>query len=343
MAKPVFIYAFDNLGPERFAELCGELLGSRYKGFGLLVLGGPGPDGGVDAELDPNLGVWQPESEEALLGDIVQPGKTIVFQFKHKVVARAGGQAKARAQLLQLYQCHSDNKCELCRKQILQKRPAIYVLVTNVEVNSLFRDKFREQCQTHHPEIGNYQVIGLDELETWVIMEARLRHLYFPTIFGPPQFNLQIMLSEGFADFYDDGDIFIDSGPRPKHLSDSAHPGDRLIDLFQISVLNVGTVPSYVGSIGYRFIVDGETRVFFWGDVYQEVFPEMKSLNNPRLGTAIEPGRRQVFRFPFYAIHEMRRNVKSAFPVEILVYDEIGNVYGAAIPEELSLFSTIRV
>ncbi len=43
MAKPAFIYAFDNLGPDRFAELCGVLIGSRYKGF---VLGGVGPDGG---------------------------------------------------------------------------------------------------------------------------------------------------------------------------------------------------------------------------------------------------------------------------------------------------------
>lgn len=33
MAKPAFIYAFDNLGPYRFTELCGELLGSRYHGF----------------------------------------------------------------------------------------------------------------------------------------------------------------------------------------------------------------------------------------------------------------------------------------------------------------------
>ena len=94
MAKPAFIYAFDNLGPERFVELCGELLGSRYKGFGLLS-GGVGPDGGIDAELDTNLAIWQPESDDALLGEIIGPGKTVVFQFKHKVVARIGGQSSA--------------------------------------------------------------------------------------------------------------------------------------------------------------------------------------------------------------------------------------------------------
>ena len=50
MAKPAFISAFDNLGPERFTELCGLLLGSRYKGF---LLGGVGPDGGIDGEVTP--------------------------------------------------------------------------------------------------------------------------------------------------------------------------------------------------------------------------------------------------------------------------------------------------
>jgi hypothetical protein len=87
MAKPVFIYAFDNLGPYRFTELCGELFGSRYNGF---MLGGEGADGGIDAEIDKVLGIWHPEAKDALLTDIIQPGQKVVFQFKHKVSARIG-------------------------------------------------------------------------------------------------------------------------------------------------------------------------------------------------------------------------------------------------------------
>lgn len=64
MAKPAFIYAFDNFEPERFTQLCGELLGSRYKGFGSFAFGGVGADGGIDAELDANFAIWQPEEEE---------------------------------------------------------------------------------------------------------------------------------------------------------------------------------------------------------------------------------------------------------------------------------------
>src|SRR5262245_12899808 len=100
MAKPAFIYAFDNLGPDKFVELCGLLLAARHKGF---LLGGVGPDGGIDSELDPWLGEWQPESEDPLLNELVQAGKLVVFQFKHIVVARAGGQVEARKRILNLY------------------------------------------------------------------------------------------------------------------------------------------------------------------------------------------------------------------------------------------------
>jgi hypothetical protein len=311
MAKPAFIYAFDNLGPERFTELCGALLGSRYKGFGFLVLGGVGPDGGVDAELDTHLGIWQPELEEALFNDIIRPGKIVMFQFKHKVVARAGGQAKARTQLLGLYKCREDYTCELHRQLIVQNTPTDYVLVTNVEVNSQFRSKFIEQCKSENPGIEHYQVIGLDELETWIIMEPQLRHLYFPTIFGPPRFDLQIKLNPGVI----------------------AHPVelDKAVGIIIVSVLNVGTVPSYVNSPVFNIIVDGELMSFQTLDFKDAI---MGSLN-PKPGTALEPGRKHTYRFPLYVLREMKRAGNEVIPIEVLVSDDIGNEYRAAIPENL--------
>jgi hypothetical protein len=133
MAKPAFIYAFDNLGPYRFAELCGDLLGSRYAGF---LLGGEGPDGSIDGEIDENIfGELHPEVRSDILNEIVKPGETVIFQFKHKVVARVGGQMHARAQLLDHYICRPRKKCELHSKLIEKKEPTSYVLVTNLEVN----------------------------------------------------------------------------------------------------------------------------------------------------------------------------------------------------------------
>jgi hypothetical protein len=331
MGKPAFIYAFDNLEPHRFVELCGELLGSRYKGFGFYVLGGVGPDGGVDAELDTNLGIWQPESEDALLNDIIRPGKTVVFQFKHKVVARAGGQAKARAQLLRLYKCRESYTCELHRHLVVQKNPSDYVLVTNVEVSSNFREKFMKVCQVENPDIEHYQVIGLDELEAWITMEPELRHLYLPTIFGPPRFALQIQLSEGYIDFFSDGRGRLTWGRlRSETPSDSV----KSMDLFQVSVLNIGTAPSYIASIAFKLIVDGKFDWFFWENYFQAA-PEIKSLNNPDFGTALEPGRKHLFSFPFDLLSGLKQRGREVFPDEVLVYDEIGNIYSAAISENL--------
>src|SRR5579871_6292367 len=103
MATPAFIYAFDNLGPDHFTNLCGQLLGSRCKGF---LLGGVGADGGIDGELDERLGEWHPESLSPMLDQLVRPGQLAVFQFKRKVTARTT-QAQARSQLLDRSEEHT--------------------------------------------------------------------------------------------------------------------------------------------------------------------------------------------------------------------------------------------
>ena len=308
MAKPIFIYAFDNLGPDRFTELCGLLLASRYKGF---LLGGVGPDGGVDGEIDEVLGEWCPESESPLLNEIIEPGQLVVFQFKHKVTARVG-QAQARRQLLGLYSCRPSRKCELHRDLIQRRRPAAYVLITNVEVNSQFRTGFIQQCKSENPDIEHYQVIGLDEIATWVTMEPQLRHHYFPTIFGPPRFNLRIQLSEGFyAPHYGGFDI---------RLAQAA-------EIFQVSVLNVGTVPSYVSSIDFRAIVDGESKILF---MLPNPDDEVMKRLNPKPGTAIEPGRRQVYSFRFADLQQMNWTLDKLCvePGSDLHFNRFGSIIG---------------
>lgn len=319
MAKPAFIYAFDNMGPDRFAELCGELLGSRYKSFGFLVLGGIGPDGGIDAELDTNLAIWQPESEEALLNNVIQPGKSVIFQFKHIVVARAGSQSSARKQLLSMYRCKKNYTCELHRDLILAKKPTDYVLVTNVEANSLFRAQLIKQCKAENPGIDHYQVISLDKLENWVIEDLRLRHLYFPTIFGPPSYDLRIHLGEGFM--------------TPNYGGFDVGVGQST-ELLQVSVLNVGTVPSYIGSItsiSFRIIVDGELKPV----VFLNLGNDTLKLINPEPGAPLEPGRKHTYNFPFEILAQLRTKGKDVFPVEVVVTDEIGNTYSAPISEKL--------
>lgn len=304
MAKPAFIYAFDNLGPERFTEVSGLLLASRYKGF---LLGGVGPDGGVDSELDEVLGIWKPESTSPLLNEIIQPERTVVFQFKHKVTARVG-QAQSRTQLLNLYKCQQSRSCELHRNLIIEKQPTAYVLVTNVEANSEFRAKFIAQCRLENPQIEHYQIIGLDELENWVTTEIELRHLYFPTIFGPPRFNLRVQFNTAIM----------------------GHPLDvnETINVFTVEILNIGLVPSYIRSVAFKIIVDGQIMMF-----YPPFNNPITNIINPQYGTAIEPGRKQTYFYTFEMLREMKGAGKEVFPQEILVFDEIGNEYRAAITD----------
>lgn len=312
MATPSFIYSFDNLTPNQFADLCGRLLGARYKGF---LLGGIGPDGGVDGEIDSMFAIWQPEEKDALLNRIIDPGQTIVFQFKHTVTARVGGQVKARQNLMNLFNCRKDYTCEIHRPLIAKKSPDTYVLITNIEVNSNFRSKFIDHCRKHNPEIGNYQIIGLDELESWITMDTELRHLYFPTIFGPPRFSLQIKLNHGIAV----PSIGQDSYGKP-------------VPFLYVEILNIGTVPSYVNSISFKSIIDGDIKYLHLINIDNELLREI----NPEPGTKLESGRKQVFSYPMRMLYYQFRNFgEDVFLSEVIVRDEIGNTYSAVIPEAL--------
>jgi len=309
MAKPAFIYAFDNLGPERFTELCGLLLGSRYKGF---LLGGVGPDGGIDGEVEE----WHPETLSPLLNELILANKLVVFQFKHKTTARLG-QTASRSELLGLYACSPKKKCELHRTLIQEKHPNAYVLVTNVEVNAPFRAKFIEQCKKEYAGIEHYQIIGLDELEMWITMMSELRHLYFPTIFGPPRYDLRIQFGSAFIP-----EIY--NGP------------DEIF--FMVSVLNVGLVPSYISAIRFRVLVDGEVEVFTPFRIGNSPISELIRRMNPEPGAAVEPGRKQSYHFRYSDLSELpplkKKRVHTVFPIEVQVDDEIGNVYSELIPDD---------
>lgn len=313
MAKPAFIYAFDNLGPYRFTELCGDLFGSRYNGF---MLGGIGADGGVDGEIDTELGIWHPESKEPLLNEIIQPGQTVVFQFKHKVSARVG-QAQTRIQLLNLFKCGKTKVCELHSKLIQEKKPLSYVLVTNVEVNSQFRDTFINQCKAENPDIQNYQIIGLDELVSWIEMMPELRQLYFPTIFGIPRFDLRINISHAVS------------------ILNTNVPKDPAI---AISVLNVGSVSSYLNenSIRLLFILKGKQE----GITLYLGCDALKFLN-PTSTVKLEPGRSQNYFLPLNYLASLEESIENyyetsekIFPTEVQVKDEISNRYQGLLTDD---------
>jgi hypothetical protein len=304
MAKPAFIYSFDNLGPYRFVELCAELLGARYKGF---ILGGVGADGGIDAEIDSILGEWYPEASDALSNQIIESGQTVVFQFKHKVTARTG-QTNARTQLLNLY---TGSNSEVTKELVVKKKPDVYVLITNVEINAQFRDSFQDVCRAANPNITYYQIISLDDLENWVTQATSLRHLYFPTIFDLPRYNLKLNITQGVL--------------RPRHWQ-RAQNDEYLI---QIVIYNIGMLPSYVSSIAAMVIKDGEKM---FTDLIQPGYDPILEQINPKKGMPIEPGRRATYSF---RIEALKAGLKNMFLSEIIVIDEIENRYSIPVPDDI--------
>jgi hypothetical protein len=306
------VYAFDNLGPARFVELCALLLGSRYKGF---PLSGPGADGGIDAENDALLAELRPEEPALLVKEIVVPRKLVIFQFKHMVAARVG-QVNARRKLLDLYQSSSSRVSEVCKPEVKSRKPAGYVLVTNVEVNSKFRSRFAAICRNENPDIANYQVIGLDDLEEWVTMDRSLRAHYFPTIFGSPRFDLQIKLQTGFLTRILPDDSFI--------------PTDKVLC---VGVLNVGAARSYLSAIKFKILVDGEVK-YALPSLPHPARPD--PLGNPKFGEPVPPGKRQEFRYLFEMFWNLKSEAKGAFFLsDVMVWDEIDNVYSVSIPDAI--------
>ncbi len=316
MATPAFVYAFDNLGPEKFVQLCGLLLGARYKGF---LLTSPGPDGGVDAENCPILGELVTESPAVLQEALLRPAMRAVFQFKHKVVARVG-EANARTQLLSMYRSTKARKSEVLGSEIAKRNPDIYILVTNVEVNSIFRSSFTEICRGENPDIQNYQVIGLDELEVWVTQERQLRALYFPTIFSPARFNLALKLTLGYT--YQQ--------VTPWEADEAKYSPDRPI--LCLTIMNIGEVTSYLSSIKFKIYQQGEVSYFMKSPIPPN---QLDPLANPKIGDSIEPGRSAEFRFPFMLFQRRVEERGEYFLDSVLIWDQIDNFYSLEISNDI--------
>jgi hypothetical protein len=317
MASPAFIYAFDNLGPQRFVELCGLLLGSRFRGF---LLSAPGPDGGVDAEGVPYIGELRSDTSSLMIDTLIHPNEFTVFQFKHKVVGRVG-EADARTQLLRRYKSIPNRKSEVLGEGVLSRNPDTYCLVTNVEINSEFRQSFINLCKEENPAISNYQIIGLDELESWVIESRNLRSEYFPTMFGFPRFNLKLKLRLGT--------LYEPISVRQYEMGVTVKPTENILCL---TVMNIGCETSYLGNITFKDLTDGEIRYFMPCPPHPHTIDD---LANPKIGEAIEPGKNQEFCFRFVPFRTRKKEAGNAeyFLAEVHVFDQIDNFYSIEVSD----------
>lgn len=225
-------------------------------------------------------------------------------------------------------------RCELHSTLIQAKPPSAYVLVTNVEINANTRHDFIQQCREENADIERYQIIGLDELASWVTSSPHLRHLYFPTIFGPPQFHLHVRLDRMFT--FNKADQSGRAWLRADQadVRDITGNGDGVTEFFRMTVMNAGSAPSYVDRLEMAVIARGRTITI-------PLAPDVKDGalrgNSDEIGAPLEPGRSHHYNLTFDRAAGALPSVAddAAFPVEVRVWDQIDNVYVEAIPEDI--------
>ena len=226
---------------------------------------------------------------------------------------------QARSQLLNLYRSKNRRQSEVQSELIVSRKPDTYVLVTNVEIHSQFRESFRQLCTAENPDIANYLVVGLDDLQVWVTLDRHLRSQFFPTIFERPRFNLSLKMQTGFT-------MHTTSSSLPAMYT----PKDRIL---VVSVMNTGEATSYIDNIKFKVLFDGNVRYLLPAPLP----PAYDPLANPRLGEPLTPGRSYTFRYSFamFTDQQTETGAKELFLAEVMVWDQIDNLYTLDFLEDI--------
>jgi hypothetical protein len=105
-----------------------------------------------------------------------------------------------------------------------------------------------------------------------------------------------------------------------------------------VNIANVGSAPSYVGSIGFHFIIGDrvEKRTIF-GPVmnFRNIEDYMLFTVNPKLPLKVDPGDSGEYHYRLAWLRDAFEELGSnQFPVEVEVKDRLDNVYTYLIPQE---------
>lgn len=194
-----------------------------------------------------------------------------------------------------------------------------YYLFCNVYLTSSQKSKYIQYCLDNlQAEFVPQDIEALRSLLDSSLKDLRKTYLEKYHSDSDSRFNLQIQLSQGF-----------DVRPNGENVTDI----NDLINFLIVSVLNTGTIASYVDSMQLKVIADGKPMCISLPLEFGN--EKIKLPNNPKYGDALEPGRKQEFHFLFNMY--MRKLGNDVDPVEVLITDQIGNTYTATIPEELKI------
>jgi hypothetical protein len=106
------------------------------------------------------------------------------------------------------------------------------------------------------------------------------------------------------------------------------HPGERLIC---ITIRNVGEATSYIDNLKFKALIDGKVQYLMPSPMPRGHDP----LNNPSRGAAVRPGQSLSFNYYLEMLRSARRSATEFLLVELMVWDQIDNLYTCEISEEL--------
>jgi hypothetical protein len=102
-------------------------------------------------------------------------------------------------------------------------------------------------------------------------------------------------------------------------------------DILCVDVMNIGEAISYLSNIKFKVLIDGQLQYLMPSPLPTGHDP----LVNPRLGDPIQPGQSQEFRYFFEMFLSVRRRACSFLLAELMVWDQIDNLYTCEVPESI--------
>ncbi len=109
---------------------------------------------------------------------------------------------------------------------------------------------------------------------------------------------------------------------------------DSTDPLLQVEVMNIGSMPSYVGGVSIKAQVDSETKYMHMLNLGGMIDQRIWDLLFPIKQNPIEPGRKLTFSFPYSILRRMKTQGNVVIPLDVVVRDEIGNSYTVPLSEK---------
>ncbi len=288
---------------------------------------------GIDSELASKLileGYGVTKIKNASIGELA----TLFGDKKAKEIKNAVTRKAVPDEIITRLIIECDWKCCICWN-VEAVRP---VIVHHIEKYSKTQNNSYENlvvlCPNHHADAHSKSELTGALLPAELIREKKQsfsnaiagwregnrnapgqeKHSDFSVNNEPKRFDLKLSLNEGFY-----------------MLEESGHYGlDNSVSLFQVNIMNIGTIPAYISNVSVETNVDGEVLYMYILDFADQYL----KLINPSTDIPIQPGAKTTYHIRFESLNRIHLKGDVVIPTNIVVVDQVDNIYKTPIPEK---------